>query len=69
MAPHAWEAGDDEEAPEGGSQFDDYFDDPYEELDDDPYGELDDDYDDDEEEDHPLSTRQSRRQRNYRRDD
>lgn len=55
-----WEDTDDE-ADEGESLFEEFFDDPFDEL--------DDEWADDEDEEHPLSTRHSRRQRNYYRDD
>lgn len=51
----------DEEPSEDTSVFDAYFDDPY--------AELDEVYDEDEPEEHPLSTRNSRRRRHYRHDD
>jgi hypothetical protein len=60
-----WDDEKDDDLPESPqsehSVFDDYFDDPYEEY--------DEEYDEDDPEEHPLSTRQTRRRRNFRGDD
>lgn len=65
MTARGWDAEEfDEQDPDDGTEersvFDQLFDDPYEEL--------DEEFTEDEEE-HPLSTRQTRRRRNFRPDD
>lgn len=59
-----WEPTDDEELNEQDETTD-----PYDDLFDDPYDDLDDEYDTDDPEEHPLSTRRTRRSRRYGHDD